>query len=217
MPDLCPAIRRRPAGHITVRRADLNASTLPYYTLDGTEPAGARGAAVNGHVLRLEPAGVVWDTFLWGYLAVWRGVLPAQPEGTVVRYRIGAWAGEGPEVFADWPEVQLAAELAADAFFHGEPLPANLTPGDPDRGHLFTYHVDRLGPPDWAREAVIYQVFVDRFYPGSGRKWLSDNVSAICGGTLWGIIDKLDYIADLGADCIWLIRSFDRFITAILN
>ncbi len=192
-----------------------------YYTLDGSEPVGARGLAVNGYALPLEKVGVAWDTLVWGYVETWRGELPAQPDGVTVRYRIGAWqttvgAGLAPaqlapapmEIFADWPEVQLAAEQAAAAFFAGQPLPAGVA-GGPARGHTFAYHVDAFAPPRWAREAVIYQVFVDRFYPGDGRAWLqTEDLSGFCGGTLWGVRDKLDYIADLGADCIWLSPIF---------
>ena len=167
---------------VTVRLGpDLSADHVTcYYTLDGTEPAGSRGVAGNGWVLNLEKSDVAWDTLVWGYVETWCGVLPAQPEGVTVRYRIGAWSGAPvspgeaavtAEVFADFPEVQLAAELAAAAFFAGKPLP-DAPAGDPVRGHTFAYHVDNFAPPQWAREAVIYQVFVDRFYPGDGRDWL---------------------------------------------
>jgi hypothetical protein len=179
-----------------------------YYTLDGSEPAGARGVALNGCALLLEQSDILWDTLAWGYLRRWQGALPPQPENTLVRYRIGAWAGDLPEVFADWPEVKAAGEQAAVAFFRGDPLP-DTPPGNPSRGTTFAYHVDRLAPPTWAREAVIYQVFVDRFYPGDGRDWLqAADLSGFYGGTLWGVRDKLDYIANLGATCIWLSPVF---------
>ena len=188
---------------------DLDAEQVAcYYTLDGSEPDGARGVARNGQVLMLEQAGVAWDTLIWGYLAEWQGVLPPQPEGTVVRYRLGAWAGDGPETFADWPEVQARAEQAAAAFFRGDPLP-DTPPGDPAAGHTFAYSVDHLKPPTWAREAVIYQIFVDRFYPGQGRNWAqTTDLNGFCGGTLWGVAEKLDYVAGLGATCIWLSPIF---------
>ena len=179
-----------------------------YYTLDGSEPDGARGLARNGQVLMLEEVGVAWDTLLWGYVTRWQATLPPQAEGTVVRYRLGAWAGAGPETFADWPEAGARAEQAAAAFFRGEPLP-DLPPGDPAAGHTFAYSVDRLGPPPWARETVIYQVFVDRFYPGQGRDWIqTEDLLGFCGGTLWGLAEKLDYVADLGATCLWLSPIF---------
>jgi cyclomaltodextrinase len=199
---------------------DLDADHVAcYYTLDGSEPAGARGVASNGQVSMLCQAEVVWDTMVWGYLARWRGTLPAQPEGTVVRYRIGAWVGDGPETFADWPQVKETTDRVTAAFFRGEPLPfrsslshaegANGWAGNPRWGHTFTYHVDRWRPPTWAREAVIYHVFIDRFYPGAGKDWLqTDDLSDFCGGTLWGVVEKLDYIADLGITCLWLSPIF---------
>jgi cyclomaltodextrinase len=179
-----------------------------YYTLDGSDPAGARGEARNGSALLLEQAEVEWDTLSWGYLSVWQGTLPPQPEGTIVRYRLGAWAGDGPETFADWPEVQIVVERAAYAFFRGEP-PPDLPPGDPAQGRTFALSIDRLGPPDWARQAVIYHVFVDRFYPGEGKDWRqTDDLLGFCGGTLWGLAEKMDYVADLGATCLWLSPIF---------
>ncbi len=188
---------------------DLSADAAAcYYTLDGSMPDGARGVAANGQVVRLEPDGITWDAVAWGYVSHWRGVLPAQPEGAVVRYRIGAWTDAGPEVFADWPNVQDTAEQAAAAFFRGEPLP-QTPPGDPAQGQMFSYHVDQLRPPEWARDAIIYQVFVDRFYPGDGRPWLEPaTLGGFYGGTLWGVRDKLDYIQDLGVTCIWLTPTW---------
>lgn len=188
---------------------DLDADRVAcYYTVDGSEPAGGRGVAHNGQVLMLEPSSVEWDTLSWGYLALWQGTLPPQSEGTIVRYRIGAWSGDGPETFADWPQVQIITEQAAHAFFLGEPLP-DMELGDPAQGHTFVLSVDRLCAPDWAREAVIYHVFVDRFYPGKGQDWLqTEDLLGFCGGTLWGLAEKMDYVAALGATCLWLSPIF---------
>lgn len=184
---------------------DLSADQVVcYYTTDGSLPAGSRGVASNGHALPLTRVATEWDAVAWGYTARWQGTIPAQPAGTRVRYRIGAWQGDAPEVFADWPVVKDVVERAASAFFRGDPSPTDL-PGDPARGVTFGYHVDTLRPPDWARDAVIYQVFVDRFYPGDGRDWLpARSLKDVHGGTLWGVRDKLDYIAALGATCLWL-------------
>jgi 1,4-alpha-glucan branching enzyme len=179
-----------------------------YYTLDGGIPTGSKGIAGQGHVVMLEKVEVTWDTAAWGYSIRWKGTLPAQPAGTVVRYQIGAWAGDSAEVFADWPVVKAAAEQAASAFFKGQPLPQSEV-GNPHKPYTFTYHVDSLQPPLWAYSTVIYHVFVDRFYPGDGNDWLqTSDLDGFCGGTLWGVLEKLGYIADLGADCIWLSPVF---------
>jgi len=180
-----------------------------YYTTDGTQPAGSRGVAAQGQVARFEPAGVEWDTAAWGYRQRWTVTLPAQAEGVIARYCISAWSAGGDEVYADWPQVRAASEEAAAAYFNGKPVPDDLQVGDPSRPHVFTLSVDRLTPPTWAREAVIYHVFVDRFFPGGGRDWTqTDDLNGFCGGTLWGVAEKLDYIVDLGATCIWLSPVF---------
>src|SRR5437773_2158493 len=51
------------------------------------------------------------------------------------------------------------------------------------------------GAPAWTRGAVCYEVFVRSFYDSNG-----DGI-----GDLNGLIAKLDYIAKLGASCIWLM------------
>ncbi len=81
--------------------------------------------------------------------------------------------------------------------------------------------------PDWAKGAVIYQIFPDRFSngdstndPRSGEWDVYGNLSVVrswtelpvnpptgsdfFGGDLQGIIDKLDYLANLGIQAIYL-------------
>ena len=53
-------------------------------------------------------------------------------------------------------------------------------------------------PAPWWREAVVYQVYPRSFADGDG-----DGV-----GDLRGIIDRLDHLADLGVDCLWLSPIF---------
>ena len=85
--------------------------------------------------------------------------------------------------------------------------------------------------PDWAKGAVGYQIYVDRFYNGdptndveSGEyEYLGKKVkqvenwddlpeeSDVCnfyGGDLQGVIDKLDYLEDLGIEMIYLNPVF---------
>ncbi|MBC8097965.1 MAG: alpha-amylase [Armatimonadetes bacterium] len=180
-----------------------------YYTTDGSIPDGERGTPHNGQTVALTRVEYAWDTVAWAYLGVWRGTLPAQSEGTVMRYRIGAWESAGTdEVFADYPEHKYTSERAAAAFFAGLPVPADV-PSHTARRDVFTYYVDTYTTPDWARDAVLYQIMPDRFYPGDGRDWLTpDSLTGIYGGTLWGVRDKLDYIAALGVTCIWLTPTF---------
>jgi cyclomaltodextrinase / maltogenic alpha-amylase / neopullulanase len=149
-----------------------------YWTDDGQDPEGSAGVAGTGRATVMEPLGVEWDTLLWGYVRRFEAALPGRPAGSVVRYRIGAASPSGVEVMAD-------------------------------EGRYHAYYVDDDPPPDWTREAVIYQVFVDRFYPGDGKQWRKpENLSGFYGGTLRGVTQKLDFIASLGANTLWLSPVF---------
>jgi cyclomaltodextrinase / maltogenic alpha-amylase / neopullulanase len=179
-----------------------------YYTLDGSEPDGSRGTAVRGHALPLQCTESRWDVLVWGYVSRWEASLPPLAEGQRLRYRVGAWRDDGPETFADWPDVHASTDAAARAHFHREP-PSDSTRGERRPGTVFDVAADRLRPPDWAVESVVYQVFVDRFDPGRGKSWLqTSDLRGFFGGTLWGVLERLDHIVNLGATCLWLTPIF---------
>ncbi|HRQ25264.1 MAG TPA: alpha-amylase, partial [Anaerolineales bacterium] len=59
--------------------------------------------------------------------------------------------------------------------------------------------------PDWVKDAIFYQIFPDRFakskrLPDIGfETWDSPPTThGFKGGDLYGVIDKLDYLQDLG-------------------
>ncbi len=85
--------------------------------------------------------------------------------------------------------------------------------------------------PGWAKGAVIYQIFVDRFYNGDHTNdvlnreyvYLNDyteqvtdwdkypaqmGVREFYGGDLQGVLDKMDYLEDLGIDVIYFNPLF---------
>ncbi|MDA3846710.1 MAG: glycoside hydrolase family 13 protein [Vallitaleaceae bacterium] len=85
--------------------------------------------------------------------------------------------------------------------------------------------------PNWAKGAVMYQIFVDRFFNGDKtndvltneyvyvgkpvkqvKKWNKlpevDGIREFYGGDIQGIIDKLDYLEDLGVEVIYLNPIF---------
>lgn len=70
--------------------------------------------------------------------------------------------------------------------------------------------------PDWVRDAVFYQVFPDRFArsgrvdaPGPLEPWdAPPTVHGFKGGDLYGVADRLDYLAELGATAIYLNPIF---------
>ena len=85
--------------------------------------------------------------------------------------------------------------------------------------------------PDWAKGAVFYQIFVDRFcngdptndvldneyhYIGDSARQITDwkkypdamDVRCFYGGDLQGVMNKLDYLQDLGVEVIYLNPIF---------
>ena len=54
---------------------------------------------------------------------------------------------------------------------------------------------------EWFKNAVVYQVLIDRFAGCKSGKW---DKADFCGGNIRGIIEKLDYIRGLGVDTIWI-------------
>ncbi|HIT59660.1 MAG TPA: glycoside hydrolase family 13 protein [Candidatus Fimousia stercorigallinarum] len=91
--------------------------------------------------------------------------------------------------------------------------------------------VKNFSTPAWAKSAVMYQIFVDRFYNGDPSNDVLDKeyiyinevtskvtnwdkypasmgVREFYGGDLQGVIDKLDYLQDLGVDVVYLNPVF---------
>ena len=76
----------------------------------------------------------------------------------------------------------------------------------------------QASPPDWVAQAVVYQIFPDRFRR-SGRvdaqrnlalqPWGTDpSEQGFQGGDLYGVIDALDHLQRLGVTCLYLTPIF---------
>ncbi|MEC2182405.1 glycoside hydrolase family 13 protein [Bacillus spizizenii] len=81
----------------------------------------------------------------------------------------------------------------------------------------FVHEADTFQAPEWAKSTVWYQIFPERF--ANGREDLSPenalpwgskdpDVNDFFGGDLEGIIDKLDYLEDLGVNGVYLTPIF---------
>ena len=101
------------------------------------------------------------------------------------------------------------------------------------RDEQLSVHVAEFTTPDWIKGGIIYQIFVDRFNRGGDVPVRDDAVmisdwengepeyakerggripnNTFFGGTLYGVIDKLEYIASLGANCIYLCPIFKAY------
>jgi len=70
--------------------------------------------------------------------------------------------------------------------------------------------------PDWVENAVFYQIFPDRFAwspkvekPSNFEPWDSEpTVHGFKGGDLMGVVEKLDYLQDLGINAIYFNPIF---------
>ena len=60
------------------------------------------------------------------------------------------------------------------------------------------YEIPKM--PDWAKNAVFYQIYPQTFCDSDG-----DGI-----GDLQGIISKLDYVKSLGVDAIWFNPTITR-------
>ncbi len=80
----------------------------------------------------------------------------------------------------------------------------------------------RIATPDWVKDAVFYQIFPDRFAksvrfgrngyprkPGNLQEWgAPPTYHGFQGGDLLGVIEHLDYLADLGINALYLNPIF---------
>lgn len=102
----------------------------------------------------------------------------------------------------------------------------------PQRFQLTVYE-DNFSAPDWIKGGVIYQIFPDRFYRHDKNSKVSDDKilhdnwddtpvfrpnsfgqvvnNDFFGGDIKGIIDKLDYLNELGVTTIYLNPIFKAF------
>jgi len=129
---------------------------------------------------------LTWNSIAWTYVQEWQAALPPQSEGVMLRYKIGAKTDHVESVTYSDNQAQSFDEATHYSIWYG---------GECN--------------PDWAKKAVVYQVFGDRFNPGKGKDWTQ--TSDICqpfGGTLTGVIEKLPYIKDMGFNAIWLTPIF---------
>lgn len=102
----------------------------------------------------------------------------------------------------------------------------------PGSSWQLTIYDGHFQTPEWFKGGVMYQIFVDRFCRGNGGaepdaargQYLRDDWNGtpkykaepngdipnrdFFGGNLHGVIDKLDYLADLGVTCIYLNPVF---------
>lgn len=181
---------------------------------------------------------------------------PFEPEcGAEVTIKIRTWKSSVDEVHLVWSEDTYPMELVKTegAFDYYE---CKIIVAETTVSYYFclyrngkTYYYNKLGltrnlsdfgnftilpgfhTPKWARGAVMYQIFTDRFCNGDSsndvqtREYFydgdysrqttdwdkapdTDAIREFYGGDLQGIMDKLDYLQDLGVEVLYLNPVF---------
>ncbi|NTV78121.1 MAG: alpha-glycosidase, partial [Clostridiales bacterium] len=137
----------------------------------------------------------------------------------------------------DYYEIEIQLENKT-VYYHFEIKAGRATCYYDKRGpvkEVENHYQFRLGPgfatPDWAKGAVMYQLYVDRFYNGDPNNdvqtgeyfYIDEPVRKIedwdkypdvkgtrefYGGDLQGVLDKLDYLEELGVQVIYFNPLF---------
>lgn len=175
-----------------------------YYTTNGTTPDGVYDSVTNGSLIAMTFDHTESDP--GGTVAWWKGTIPAQTQGAQVRYKISAWhSGGGDIVYAESPT--------------GKTLNTSAT------ATTFGYYVSAYTTPAWVQDAVIYQVFIDRFFDGNVGNNLdcATTTGGYCvndifkwnGGDIAGALARLDYLQSLGVNTLWVSPVYENPVTQI--
>ena len=113
----------------------------------------------------------------------WSGLLFGSGDGTIQHYIVEALHRSGATHYADG--------------IHSL-----------DTAQVFAHRVTNRVPPSWTNDAVIYQIFVDRFSNADSTVVHPEDPMGWGGGDLDGVTRHLDWIKDLGANCIWITPVF---------
>lgn len=126
------------------------------------------------------------------------------------------------EVLFQCPYVRVCYSFYLDdgkeqCYYHAD-FPSQALPEDRSEYYQlpFNHRADRIHVPEWAKDAVVYHIFPDSF--ASGHRFLSGQAvktefngfpcKGKLGGTLHGIRANVDYLCDLGINCIYMNPIF---------
>jgi glycosidase len=184
----------------------LKSATL-YFTADGTPPGippDPQDPALTS--VPMARSRMDWDTLQWCYLERWTARIPGQPQGTHVQYVIQGVTNAGRVIVSPFVDTR-AGEFVENRADYDLRYLEKL--GRENRPQVYGFYVDDEGIPAWLRQAVIYQIFVERFAPNPDAEFATPaDRGGFYGGTLKGIISRLDYLFQLGVTCLWLTPIF---------
>jgi cyclomaltodextrinase / maltogenic alpha-amylase / neopullulanase len=226
-------------GQSGVQDDDFITDAEIYYTKNGTNPSGFGGVAQRGSfVVPMKWIKNDQDSGCpTGSAAHWQGKIPKQPNHTVVKYIIETFNRKDTRpvghIWAD--SVSYNRGVSTLLLRSSSPTVTTLPPT------VFGYYVQDDYPtpenpkdswtPAWAKEAIFYHIFVDRFRDGdtsnnksqttpgddcqgfTPKGYCTFDIKRRNGGDLQGIIDALDYLQGLGINALWIspIYKSDKY------
>lgn len=104
-----------------------------------------------------------------------------------------------------------------DVFWVNYYGPSTSTPTNDFFKYQYANEGEVLRVPNWISDAIVYQIFPERFFNGNDannqdgiEKWGSEPTRTnFMGGNLRGIIEKIDYLKNLGINAIYLNPIFE--------
>jgi cyclomaltodextrinase len=207
----------RPGQAVTISarvgtEISLATATL-YITTNGTAPTIPPNPDHPVHpdhpavtALAMERTSMRWDTLQWSYLETWSAEIPGQPSGTHVQYVVEGLTRDGRTIYSPFIDMTAPAFVKNRADFDLQLLDKL---DRENRPVVYGFTVDDEEIPGWFREAIIYQIFAERFAPDPGSEFAEPaDRMGFYGGTLKGILSRLDYLQELGVNCLWLTPVF---------
>jgi len=185
-PYIYPSSRSRLVFRLRAARGDIRSCSLVYWPRTKQDPASRKSVRLNC-TLRDD----LFDYF--------QAAVQFDKTARYTKYYFELTDTDGKTLWLS--AYGLHQTLPEDGFFE----------------YLYVNGNDVIREPEWAVGMIYYQIFPERFCngdptndPADTNSWDStptpDN---FMGGDLAGIIRKLDYIRDFGADCIYLNPVFE--------
>ena len=156
----------------------LRTTTVPGYAEVNAYVADGDGPFTPNHI---RTHGTVVPFYRSG--DAWIATLFGKPDRTTSHYIIEAVHSDGSRHYAD-----------------GRP-PLH-------KAKVFAHRTTSRRPPAWTRDAVVYQILVDRFANADGILTMPEPDNNWAGGDLDGVTAHLDWLDELGVDCMWLTPIF---------
>ena len=204
--EACPVRVRRGVRSCTPTGSP--ASTRPTAAI----PSGERGRATVGRAVDLERTGVEWDTLAWAYGETWAGHDPAAagrhggalPDRGLVRPTHHELVGDGDRRRRRRRPAARRVRMDARLLESAGPRCGRCGAAGATRTTW-----TRIACPTGCATRSSTRCSSTASRPTDGRPFAAPATpGGFYGGTLRGVTERLDYIGELGATCLWLSPLF---------